>query len=151
MKRTSHTLQRLAGILLATALLSACDTNFGGSPPAPAAAAKPAAVPKAKKPKPENRRAVTGSADAVPNETAPAPPPETPAAPPGLPPPPMAPVAPPRPLAGVGGTVKLVEAAPFFALPDAQRTPLIVGKIGWTAKVRAVEGSWYRVEFQDPQ
>jgi hypothetical protein len=28
---------------------------------------------------------------------------------------------------------------------------LIVGKIGWTARVRAVEGAWYQVEFQDPQ
>ena len=151
MNRTTHTLPRLSGILLATALLSACDTKFGGSPPAPppAAASKSTTVPKTRKPKPENRPAVPESPAAA-DETAPTQPADTPPAP-VAPPQPIAPVAPPRPLAGAGGTVKLIEAAPFFALPDAQRTPLIVGKTGWTAKVRAVEGAWYQVEFQDPQ
>jgi hypothetical protein len=41
--------------------------------------------------------------------------------------------------------------APIFVSPEAGLTPLRVAKEGSALNVIAAEGSWYRVEFQDPQ
>lgn len=45
----------------------------------------------------------------------------------------------------------VAEPAPIYVLPDAARTPLRVAAVRTVLRVRAEEGPWLRVEFQDPQ
>jgi hypothetical protein len=43
------------------------------------------------------------------------------------------------------------SAAPVFVKADSSIAPLRVAKVGSVLNVIAVEGEWYRIEFQDPE
>jgi len=49
----------------------------------------------------------------------------------------------------VNGTGTLLNQAPMFLLPDAQRTPLVILPVDTVVRVVQREGDWYRVVYHD--
>jgi hypothetical protein len=50
-----------------------------------------------------------------------------------------------------GQTVTLTADAPVFVSPNANQTPLRVGKAGSVLRLIELNGDWCQVEFEDPQ
>ena len=48
-------------------------------------------------------------------------------------------------------TAVVVDAAPIYVVPDANRTPLRVAAANTILRISSEEGPWLKVEFRDPQ